>query len=189
MATPLDSPKVMPDRRAILATALVVCGVSVLYRDVVPKLVAAWRADDNYVHGFLIIPVAAVLAWEQRARLAGAARAPSVWGLALLCGSVLVLAAGLLGSELFLSRLSLLGTLAGIVWFLFGREHLRILLFPIAFLLLMIPLPAIVFNRVALPLQLLASQVGEATLTALWVPVVREGNVLVLPHTTLEVAE
>jgi exosortase len=179
----------MLDRSKIATTALVLAGLGVLYRDVLPKLIGAWRADDNYAHGYLIIPVAVYLAWAQRARLTTAALRPSAWGLVVIGGSVLVLGAGLLGSELFLSRLSILGVLAGIVLFLFGWTHLRILAFPIAFLLLMIPMPAIIFNRIALPLQLLASQVGEAALTVLRVPVVREGNVLVLAHTTLEVAE
>jgi exosortase len=61
--------------------------------------------------------------------------------------------------------------------------------FPLAFLLLMIPLPAIIFNQIAFPLQLLASRVGEHTLSSLEIPVLREGNLLILATTTLEVAE
>jgi exosortase len=102
---------------------------------------------------------------------------------------VLLLLAGLLGSELFVSRVSLLVTTVGVILFLFGREHLRILAFPLAFLILMIPLPAIIFNQIAFPLQLLASEVGEAAISTAGVPVLREGNVLILANTTLEVAE
>ncbi len=51
--------------------------------------------------------------------------------------------------------------IAGIVLYVWGREHFRILAFPIAFLLLMIPLPTIIFNQIAFPLQLLASRAGE----------------------------
>ena len=53
----------------------------------------------------------------------------------------------------------------------------------------MVPLPAIVFNQIAFPLQLFASQVGEVTLRAAGVPVLREGNVLELEVLRLEVAE
>jgi exosortase len=53
----------------------------------------------------------------------------------------------------------------------------------------MIPLPAIVFNQITFPLQLLASRVGESSLSAVGIPVLREGNIIVLPHTSLEVAE
>jgi exosortase len=70
-----------------------------------------------------------------------------------------------------------------------GWESLRIAAFPLAFMLLMIPLPAIVFNQVAFPLQLLASRAGEMTLASVDIPVLREGNVLVLANLKLEVAE
>jgi exosortase len=101
----------------------------------------------------------------------------------------MTLIAGMLGAELFLTRISLVGVAAGTVLFVCGWRHLRMLAFPLAFLLLMIPLPAIIFNQVAFPLQLLASSFGEQALHALEVPVLREGNVIILPHTSLEVAE
>ena len=63
------------------------------------------------------------------------------------------------------------------------------LAFPLGVLLLMIPIPAILFNQIVFPLQLLASQVGEAAVSAVGIPVLREGNVIFLANTTLEVAE
>jgi exosortase len=53
----------------------------------------------------------------------------------------------------------------------------------------MIPIPAIIFNQIAFPLQLLASRFGEITLLACQVPVLREGNIIHLANTSLEVAE
>jgi exosortase len=84
---------------------------------------------------------------------------------------------------------SIIGTLAGATLFLFGWPRLRILLFPLAFMLLMVPLPAIIFNKIAFPLQLLASRVGESTINAMNIPILREGNVLILANAKLEVAE
>jgi exosortase len=100
-----------------------------------------------------------------------------------------MLVAGLLGAELFLSRVSLIGALGGALLFLFGWQHLRVMLFPLAFLLLMVPLPALIFNKIAFPLQLLASRVGEYSINSLDIPILREGNVLILANATLEVAE
>jgi exosortase len=97
--------------------------------------------------------------------------------------------AGILGSELFTTRISIVGTLVGVLLFLFGWARLRVLAFPIAFLLLMIPIPAIIFNQIAFPLQIFASRVGESALELSNIPVLREGNVLILANTTLEVAE
>ena len=83
----------------------------------------------------------------------------------------------------------MLFVLAGAIVFLRGTPALKVLAFPLAFLLLMIPLPAIIFNQIAFPLQLLASRAGEAALSLSGIPVLREGNVIVLAHITLEVAE
>jgi exosortase len=107
-------------------------------------------------------------------------------GLALAL-SVLII--GQMGAELFLARFSLILLLASLIVLFLGWDYLRALLFPIAFLLLMIPIPAILFNQITFPLQLLASKVSAAVLPLLGVPILREGNVINLPAMTLEVAE
>jgi exosortase len=173
----------------LAAAVLAFVGFGVLYSEVIPKLITDWANDDNYSHGFLIVPIAAYLAWERRARLLAAPVQASSFGLVVLIGSIAVLGAGLLGAELFLTRISILGVLVGVILFLWGWRHLRILAFPVAFLVLMVPLPAIIFNQIAFPLQLLASRVGETSMSAVGVPVLREGNVITLATTTLEVAE
>lgn len=175
--------------KKLLAPALVVVGFALLYWRVIISLVTAWYTDDNYSHGFLIVPVAAYFAWERRDRLFKTPISSSTFGLVIVVGSILVLVAGILGAELFLTRISLLGTLVGSVLFMNGWQRLRVLAFPLAFLLLMIPIPAIIFNQIAFPLQLLASRAGEWAISAASVPVLREGNVLILANTTLEVAE
>lgn len=118
-----------------------------------------------------------------------AKRTPSNTGLLIVLGSVAVLTAGVLGAELFLTRVSMIGVITGAVLFLLGWHHLRLLMFPIAFLVLMVPLPALVFNQIAFPLQILASQFGEVSLSALGIPVLREGNIINLAYTQLEVVE
>jgi exosortase len=172
-----------------LVAGAVAIGFALLYWQVFVKLVMDWYNDDNYSHGFLIVPIALYFAWERRNKLKAAVQKPSVLGLVVVVGSIAVLLAGILGSELFLTRISIIGALVGTVLFLFGWQHLRVLAFPIAFLLLMIPIPAIIFNQIAFPLQLLASRFGEAAMGIADVPVLREGNVLILANTTLEVAE
>jgi exosortase len=135
------------------------------------------------------VPLALYFAWERRDAIRRAPVRPGAGGAFLLVFSLAVWMAGLLGAELFLTRVSLVGVVAGLVWFVWGREHLRLLAFPIAFLLLMIPLPAIIFNQIAFPLQLIASRAGETVLSLSGIPVLREGNVLQLPSRSLEVAE
>ncbi len=175
--------------KTLAGVLLVIGAVVVVFWPVWVRLVDAWLVDGNYSHGFLILPIAAYLAWERRHRLAAAPRRPSWAGLLAVGLGIAVLLAGLWGSELFLSRVALLFVVPGIVWFLYGWQHVRILAFPIAFLFLMIPIPAIIFNQIAFPLQMFASKVGEWAIGAAGIPVVREGNVLHLAYTSLEVAE
>ena len=171
------------------AALLIVTGAAVVYSGVVSSLVRQWASDDNYSHGFLIIPLALYGAWERRGQLQQAQIRPSVLGVIVLCGSLLVFATGVLAAELFLARISLVGVVIGAVLFVWGREHVRILAFPILLLPLMVPLPTLVFNQLAFPLQLFASRIGETAIAAAGIPVLREGNVLELPNTTLAVAE
>ena len=175
--------------RHATSALLVLTGVAVVYSGVVSSLVRQWASDDNYSHGFLIIPLAVYCAWERRHQLQQADPKPSIAGLLVLAVSLLTFATGVLAAELFLARISLVGVVIGTVLFVWGREHLRLLAFPIAILPLMVPLPALVFNQIAFPLQLVASRVGEASIAAAGIPVLREGNVLELPNTTLAVAE
>lgn len=174
---------------AVLPVIALLISFAVLYRDVIAKLVYDWGHDDNYSHGFLIVPIALFFVWERRQRLLDAERQPSPFGLVVLLGSVATLFAGILGAELFLTRVSIVGVVGGAVLYVLGWRHLRILALPIAFLLLMIPIPAIIFNQIAFPLQLVASRFGETTLDLWGIPVLREGNVIILANTTLEVAE
>lgn len=177
------------DTKKLLSAALILGGLGLVYWRVFEKLIYDWGHDDNYSHGFLIIPIALYFVWERRDQLQKVPVQPSWFGLVVFAGSIFVLMAGLLGAELFLTRISFIGAITGILLFLGGWGYIRALVFPLAFLLLMIPIPAIIFNQIAFPLQLLASRAGETAISAAEIPVLREGNVLVLANTTLEVAE
>jgi exosortase len=114
---------------------------------------------------------------------------PSVLGIIGILGGLSGLIVGTLGSELFVSRTSLLILIAGYVVFFLGWNYFRAVLFPWLFLFLMVPIPAILFNQITFPLQLLASQLASFLLPIFGVPVLREGNVIQLPAMPLEVAE
>lgn len=175
--------------KGTLAFGSMIASFGLLYAGVFRDLVRDWSTDDNYSHGFLIIPIAAYLVWERRKALVDTPKAPHLLGLAAVGLGLALLVAGTLGAELFLTRISLLWVLAGGIVFVLGWRHLSILLFPLLFLALMIPIPAIIFNQIAFPLQLFASRVGATGLGALDIPVLREGNVIVLATIQLEVAE
>jgi exosortase len=176
-------------RRSAAASVVIGAAALAVYAPVLASLVRQWASDANYSHGFLVVPFALLFAWKARRGLASHHPRPHALGLAMVLGSMLLFVCGQLAAELFLTRVSLLGVIAGSILFLWGPSHLRTLFFPLVLLLLAVPLPALVLNQIALPLQLLASRAGEAVVTAAGIPILREGNVLILPETTLEVVE
>jgi exosortase len=176
-------------RPGAIAAAVLGVAAAVVYAPVVSSLVRQWASDDNYSHGFFVVPFAVYFAWRERSRLSAVESRPSIAGLFVAVAGLLLLIAGTLGVELFLTRVSLLVFIAGAIGWVWGARHVRVLAFPLAFLLLMIPLPALVFNQIAFPLQLLASRAGADLLAVAGIPVLREGNLIVLPSRTLEVAQ
>jgi exosortase len=163
--------------------------LSWLYFPTATRLVAQWWNDPNFSHGFFVPVFSAFLLWQDRFRLAAIKPHPSWTGLPLFVFGLGVLVVGQLGAEIFLSRLSILFVMAGLIIFMAGWDLFRAVIFPWAFLLLMIPIPAIVFTQITFPLQILASKLAAAALPWLGVPVLRQGNIIVLPKMVLEVAD
>src|SRR5438552_8380932 len=173
-----------------LPTALLIVAVTVLFWPVITGLVSDWFKDADYSHGFFVPFFSAYLIWRRRESLAKLNVKPTWWGMLLVLGSIGLLFLGSLGAELFLARVGLVGTIVGLVLFFYGLATLRALLFPLGFLFLMIPLPAIIYNEITFPLQLLASRLAAGSLQQLHLlPILREGNLLILPNYTLEVVE
>jgi exosortase len=178
-------------RNGTLALGSVTIGllVAVVYYQVLGKLVTDWWQIPDFSHGFLVPIFAAYLLWEKRSILLATKIAPSWSGIAVMALGLAVLLLGVYGSELFLSRVSLVILLAGLTLCFGGRLLLKELRFALLVLLLAIPIPAILFNQITFPLQLLASRLASDLLPLFAVPVLREGNVIVLPLMKLEVAE
>jgi exosortase len=160
-----------------------------LYASVLRHLVGQWAHDPNYSHGFFVPLFSLFVVWSERDKLRKLPVAPSATGLLVLLFGLVVLSAGTLGAELFLSRFSLLLTISGLVVITYGWNYMRAIFFPWIFLLFMIPIPAIILNQITFPLQLLASKAAALTLPLMGVPVLREGNIIQLPAMALEVAE
>lgn len=161
-----------------------------LYGSVILGLVDQFYQNPEYSHGFVIPFFSAYLIWLKRERFAQIEKRPSLTGLVLTLGAIGLLYLGSIGAELFLTRISLVFIIIGLVLYFEGEKTLRLVAFPLAFLFLMIPLPAIAYNHIVFPLQLLSSRLATGVLESINVmPVLREGNLLILPHYTLEVVE
>jgi exosortase len=160
-----------------------------LYFPILLHLVGQWLDDPNYSYGFLVPVFSIWVLWRQRSLFATLKPRPSVWGFLILILALSALLVGIFGAELFLSRVSLLLVIAGLVVLFAGWQFFRAVLFPWALLLLMIPIPAVVLTQITFPLQILASGIAAIALQLLGVPVLCEGNIINLPAMPLEVAE
>jgi exosortase len=160
-----------------------------LYASTSVELVSDWYADPDYSHGFIVPVVFLWLLWERRKALQTCPLAPQGWALGIVALGILQLYVGRLGAEYFVAHTSLLVMLAGIALYLFGWPLLRKVAFPVAWLLFMIPLPAILFYAITFPMQLLASRMASRFLDLLSVTNLREGNVIYLPHFSMGVAQ
>lgn len=151
------------------------------FATVLAKLVHDWWNDENYSHGLLIPFIIGYILWTQRDKLARVRATSSelLGGAAVLLG-LLGLWVGVAGAELYTQRLSLLLLLAGVVVYFWGLALLRFLLVPFALLFLAIPIPAIIFNKIAFPLQLFASRCAVWSMSMLGIPVLRQGNIIEL---------
>jgi exosortase len=150
----------------------------------------SWFDDQiDMAHGVFVVPIALFMVWSKRDVLRQTRMAPTAWGLLLvLCGAI----QGILGTAaqwVWVSRTAFLISLAGCVLTLYGSAMIRELAYPLCILLLMIAPPTFLYERITLPLQLLASWLGEISLDVLGYSVLREGNIIELVGGRLAIEE
>ncbi len=159
------------------------------YASVLRPLIAQWSNDEDMGHGFFVPLVAGYIAWQKRDLLRKLDPSPSWWGLAIMAWGALQLYIATVGAELFLSRTAFVISAAGVMVFLLGWQYLRVLAFPVVLLFFKVPIPAVIYNNITFPLQLVASRAAESALQLMSIPVLRRGNILELPQQTLSVVE
>ena len=173
----------------VLSIGILVLMIAGLYYDVIIKMASQWFNDPNNSHGFLVPLISAYLLWEKRGDLKEVDIVPSNFGIIVLLFGILLLIAGNVAAELFTMRFSMIIVMAGLIIFLAGFTLFKVVLLPLGYLILMIPLPYILYNSVAFPLKLFAAKSAVATLRFIEIPVYRDGNIISLAQTTLEVAD
>ena len=183
-------PVLVDKGRGNFAWAAFLTGLLVLlYFPILKLLVYQWGTDPDYGHGFFVPLFSGYVLWRERERWTTTAIKPSNFGFVVMLGAVGLLLLGSLGAELFTSRFSLLILLVGMILFLAGWKMLRAVSFPLSYLMWMIPLPVIIYNQITFPLQLIASRLATAWLELARVPVLRDGNILIMSNYSLEVVE
>jgi exosortase len=162
-------------------TLAITLALGFLYASVLAKLGHDWWTDENYSHGLLIPFVIGYILWTEAPNLRRAPKHASlIWGwLAVIC-ALFALWAGTVGAELYVQRMSLVVMLTGVVLYFWGFRLLRLTLVPLGLLVLTIPIPNIIFNQIAFPLQLFASRCAVWAMRLFDIPVLRQGNVIEL---------
>ena len=161
----------------------------ILFSHTLLKLAQDWFTDDNFSHGFLIPFVTGFLIWQKRDQLTLEKLKYSNWGLLIISIGMLLHILGTAGAEMFIMRMAIVVTLTGLSFYFFGSKITISVIVPLAYLMFMIPIPAIIWNKIAFPLQLLAAKLSTLCIQFLDIPVLRQGNILQLPDTTLEVVD
>lgn len=166
---------------------LAALAIALAYWNVAHGLVLDWLHDENNSHGFLVPLVSAFLIWRRRDALARQPVSSSLAGLAIACLGTMMLLFGWFSTEYYTQRLSLIVVLSGCTIYWYGWNIFSVLLAPLAYLILMIPIPAIIYDAIAFPLKLFVAKVSVTVMKAMGILVVREGNIMAFPNITLEV--
>ena len=176
-------------KKNIYQLAFLVIAFGFLYHHAILKLISDWSTDANFSHGFLIPFVSLYMVWYRQHEIRRTPKDPSNTGLYIIILGMLIHIAGNVGSELFLMRFSMIITISGVIIYYFGFRMYHVVMVPVLYLIMMIPIPAIIWNKIAFPLQLFAARISSETIGMLGIPVFREGNILHLSNTSLEVVD
>lgn len=175
--------------RIIVTWSVISILLLILYGEVFKKWAVDIWTDPNYSHGMLIPLVSLYIIKQRFSRLRETASSFCNTGLLFILPALVLFVLGTVAGEQFSQRVSFVILFYGLVLFLEGKAIARLLLFPIALFLFAIPLPYILYNAIAFPLKLIATKIAAAAISLFGMPVFRDGNIIHLPHTTLEVVD
>lgn len=186
---PREEVRVAPPNPDLISIAWIGLLLIACYAPILARLVDQWSHDEDMGHGFFVPVIAVYIAWQRKDELMAQPFKQNILGLFLMLFAAVQALAGTLGAEIFSQRTAFVLSVIGAVFYAGGTRALKILAFPLFLLFLMVPIPAVIYNEITFPLQLLASQVAETALSAAGIPVVRDGNILELPSQKLSVVE
>ena len=175
--------------KKLLLTVVLVASFIIAYFPVWGNLASAWYNNDQYSHGFLIIPICIYILFQKKDVLSKTPVLPSSWGLVFLIFSLIIYIFAYFCEILTITSLSLVLFTSGVITYFYGFKMFKELIFPLCLLLFMIPIPSQIFTSLTIPLQIFVSKSSVFIGSLLGMPIYREGNVIHLPEQTLQVVQ
>jgi len=179
----------LKEKHLIFGGAVLLLAVFLGYNQILLDMVEQWSVDPNYSHGFIIPVLSGYLIWRKKDVFSLSSIDPDLKGLPVLMLGLFLLAVGKVGSVNLLMRFSLLVVLLGLLLFLLGTKITRSVLFPISYLVFMIPLPSVLYNDLTFRLKLLTTIFSSRILSLIGIHAFREGNIIHLNQTSLQVID
>ncbi len=167
--------------------ALVFIGIiGVFYHNTFIWLINSWLYNPYYSHGFIVPIISGFIIWRMKEELYHTDIKQSQTGLILFITGILIQSVAVIWTIRFLSGISLIITISGTILYLFGKEFINKIKFPILFLLLAIPVPFA--DIVAPPAQTFSAVMSSDLANLIGLPVQRDGLILNTPAGSFEVA-
>ena len=168
----------------LLSTAL-----AWLYYPIFSAMAREWYTNPNHSHGFLIPIISGYFVWRRKEEAKALAIRPTNLGIPLLIGGLIIYVLGEFGAAYTTTRMSFFFVLAGVILFIYGMPVFRWLCLPFFYLLFMIPVPQYLYDAIAFPLKVFITNYSVLCLQILGLPALREGNIISLRDTTLQVVD
>lgn len=165
-----------------------------LFYPLTGSLFLEWRSDPEFSHGFLIPIVSVYLLWVQREKITslfheyGSSKL-SIPSLLFLIGGLVLFICGKFVHQVFIEGIGMVAILLGVIFVLYGFEMLRALVFPVSYLVFMLPIPYFINYFVANHLKFFIAVSSSFILGLAQIPVFLEGNMIHLASISLEVVE
>ncbi|MEN6355769.1 MAG: exosortase/archaeosortase family protein [Armatimonadota bacterium] len=176
------------DRRARAWVFVIIAAAVIMYIPTLGYLRDKWIEDAQYSLGFLVPLVSGYFVWKKWPDTAGLTKSPSIWGLVLILIGLLLHLSGTLLDLSGPSGVSIIIVLIGGCLYFHGKGLLKLMAFPLAYMVFMIPVPGGLIDRVGLPMQLLASGSTAHILSFLGLDVSRAGIQISVEGYQFEVA-
>jgi len=147
-----------------------------------------WNAEDTYYsHGPFVVLASLFFVWILKDKLKVIKKTPDDQGIRYIVAGFVLHVAGIWTELYFLSALSLILIIMGMILYLWGRAFFKKLFFATIYLIFMIPLPLVLVSNAVIRMKMFAAQAATKTLNIIGLAAVRDGSIIKMANSYLQV--